>query len=69
MRPRGLSILILILIMELSTIKGLFNLDLDDSKEIFGRALIFFCKEIFLACDLSWNDELNFHVTEPQESR
>ena len=68
MRPRGLSILILI--MELSTIKGLFNLDLDDSKEIFGGALIFFfCKEIFLACDLSWNDELNFRVAEPQESR
>ena len=54
--------------MELSTIKGLFNLDLDDSKEIFGGALIFFfCKEIFLACDLSWNDELNFCVAEPQE--
>ena len=67
MRPRGLSILILI--MELSTIKGLFNLDLVDSKEIFGGALIFFCKEIFLACDLSWNDELNFRVVEPQESR
>ena len=68
MRPRGLSILILI--MELSTIKGLFNLDLDDSKEIFGGALIFFfCKEIFLACDLSWNDELNFHVAESQELR
>ena len=68
MRPRGLSILILI--MELSTIKGLFNLDLVDSKEIFGGALIFFfCKEIFLACDLSRNDELNFHVAEPQELR
>ena len=23
----------------------------------------------FLACDLSWNDELNFCVAEPQESR
>ena len=45
MRLRGLSILILI--MELSTIKGLFNLDLDDSKEIFGGALIFFARKFF----------------------
>ena len=41
--------------------------------EIFGGALIFFFfffgMEIFLACDLSWNNELNFRVAEPQESR
>ena len=40
-----------------------------DCGEIFGGASIFFGMEIFLACDFSWNDELNFRVVEPQESR
>ena len=40
-----------------------------DCGEIFGGALIFLALKFFLACDLSWNDELNFCVAEPQDSR
>ena len=32
--------------------------------EIFGT-----CEFFFLACDFSWNDELNCCVAKPQESR
>ena len=38
-------------------------------KFLVGHWFFFFGMEIFLACDLSWNNELNFRVAEPQESR
>ena len=41
-----------------------------DCGEIFGGALTFLALNFFfLACDLSRNDEQNFHAAEPQELR